>query len=128
MSNDLTTGIANPDKPGHWLVPPWPTDATFSDVVRHFLRYTLWRNKNTAHLLAYFEGYQAALHSAPTDELPYAFYRHWCADMRDCVSRCVRIYRERRAAEIQPVKRTVSTLPTTIRGTRHLPALQERAS
>jgi hypothetical protein len=128
MSDGPTTGIANPDRPGHWLVPPWPTGASFSDVVRHFLRFTLWRTTSTAHLLAYFEGYQAALESAPADELTYAFYRRWRADLCDCIARCVRIYRDERAAELPPTKRTISTLPAAARATHYLPAQQERAS
>jgi hypothetical protein len=113
MSKDRTTGIANPDKPGHWLVPPWPTKASFSDVVRHFMRFFLWRSTNTAHLLAYFEGYQAALETAPTDELTYESDQRWCADLRDCIARCVRQFQEMRTAEMQQAKSTVSTLPTT---------------
>lgn len=98
MSNHPTTGIANPDKPGHWLVPPWPTKASFSDVVRHFLRFYLWRDTNTAHLLAYFEGYQAALEAAPTDKLTNPSDRRWHEDLLDCIGRCVRQFQEERAA------------------------------
>lgn len=32
------TGIPNPDKPGQWLVPPLPAEASLCDVVGHFLR------------------------------------------------------------------------------------------
>lgn len=122
MSDDPTTGIPYPDKPGHWLVPPWATNASFSDLVRHFLSRHPWGNTNTVHLLAYFEGYEAALDAAPTDELTYAGHQRWYDDMRDCVSRCATIYREMHAAEIQRAKGTVSTLPTAVRETHRVPA------
>jgi hypothetical protein len=114
MSEDHTIGIANPDKPGRWLVPPWRTGASFSHVVRHFLRFHPWYNPNTAHLLAYFEGYQAALESAPVSELTNTFQHRWCADMLECVARCVTLYREKCAAEIHQAKANVSTSQTVI--------------
>lgn len=97
MSDNKTTGIPNPDKPGHWLVPPWAKDASFCDVVLHFLRFDPWDNTNTAHLRAYYEGYQRALDAAPANELEYAGNRRWFADMRDCVGRCARLFQEERA-------------------------------
>lgn len=123
MSDDTTTGISNPDKPGHWLIPPWPTGASFSGVVRHFLRFHPWGNTSTAHLLAYFEGYEAALDAAPTDELTHAFYRRWCADMHACIARCARLYREKRKAEANG---NIPMLRTAAQASYRVPALQER--
>ena len=101
MPSHTTTGIRYPDKPRYWLVPPWPADASFSDVVRHFLNHhLLWRKPNTAYLLAYFEGYEAALEAAPPDEPANAFHRRWCADMRTSVARCARLYREELTAKL----------------------------
>jgi hypothetical protein len=94
-----TTGIPNPDKPGHWLVPPWPNDASVNDVVRHFLRFHPWDNTNTAHLVAYFEGYAAALDTTPLGKPADTLHQHWCVDMRDCVRQCARLYREKLVAE-----------------------------
>ena len=93
MPDDTPTGIPNPDEPGDWLVPPWPTEATFLDVVGHFLAHHSLRITNTAHLATYFEGYQAALEAALADDLTDASHLRWCGDMRDCVSRCARLYR-----------------------------------
>jgi hypothetical protein len=98
-------------------VPPWATNASFSDVVRHFLQFHPWDNTNTARLLAYFEGYQAALEAAPTDKPTYTFQERWYTDMRDCIARCVTLYREKRTTEIQRAKGTASTLQTTARTT-----------
>lgn len=128
MSDDPTTGIPHPDKPGQWLVPPWPTNASFCDVVRHFLRHHLWRDTNTAHLLAFFEGYQAALDGAPIDELRYAGHWRWFEDMRDCVDRCASFYREQHTAEIQQARGNVSVLPTTARSTNRELVPQDQAS
>jgi hypothetical protein len=33
----VATGIPHPDKPGHWLVPPWQDTASFTEVVAHFV-------------------------------------------------------------------------------------------
>jgi hypothetical protein len=103
MPDDTTTGIRNPDKPGHWLVPPWPADASFNDVVRHFLRFHPWGNTKTAHLLAYFEGYEAALDAASIDQLASEHHQRWCADVVACIRRCARLYRDKYA--IMPVGR-----------------------
>jgi predicted anti-sigma-YlaC factor YlaD len=55
----------------------------------------------TAHLAAYFEGFQAVLETALADEPTDAMHLRWCTEMRDCVSRCATLYREERVAEIQ---------------------------
>ncbi|HET6214005.1 MAG TPA: hypothetical protein VFE14_14165 [Micromonosporaceae bacterium] len=123
MPDDTPTGIPNPDMPGDWLVPPWPTSATFSDVVRHFVSYHQLRNTNTAHLVAYFEGFQAALEAARADEWTDAMHLRWCATMRDCVTRCARLHREQRMAEIQRANDRISKLPT-----HQIPTFQEKAS
>src|SRR5436189_5168 len=67
MTGESPTGIPNPDRPGHWLVPPWPHDAGFSDIVAHFLRFTPCDDLSPAGLLTYFEGYQSVLES-PGDQ------------------------------------------------------------
>jgi hypothetical protein len=110
MHTEPTTGVPNPDKPGQWLVPPWATNTSFSDVVRHFLRFNPWGDTSTAHLLAYFQGYQAALDAAPTDTPASSLHWRWCQDMRDCVGRCTTLYQKEHAAEIQQAKVNVSTL------------------
>lgn len=120
MTDEPTTGISNPDRPDHWLVPPWPDDAAFSDVIRHFLRFHPWRAASSAHLVAYFEGYAAALDAAPADEVVSEFHRRWCADMRDCVERCARGYRDMHTE----LTGTVSALRTAARVSPH----GERAS
>lgn len=96
--------------PGWWLVPPWQADASFSEVVRHFLSRNPWGMTNTALLLVYFEGYQAALEAAPADRPTCALYERWCTDMRECVARCVTLCREKRAGEIRQPKDNVSTM------------------
>lgn len=100
MSDNLTTGIPHPDGPGYWLVPPWATDATFGDVVRHFLRFRVWDDTNTAHLLAYYEGYDAAIDAATTDESRCPGRERWRQDLRDSVNRCAISYREKFEVEI----------------------------
>lgn len=82
------TGIPHPDLPGNWLVSPWPRDASFTDVVRHFLRSEPWDRTNSAHLSAYYLGYRAALAAVPGDEPLDA----WSLSMRDCVDRCAAFY------------------------------------
>ena len=106
MHTDPTTGIPHPDRPGHWLVPPWASDSSFSAVVSHFLRFHPWRTANTVHLLTYFTGYQAALEAAPADRRTDggSWRRRWCEDMRDCIGRCVTLYQERHAAEVRQAK------------------------
>ena len=97
MLNDHTTGIPHPDRHGHWLVPPWPADSNFGEVVGHFQRFHPGSNTNTAHLLTYYEGYLAALDAAAPSEPKAEFERRWREDMRDCVVRCVNLYRKKPA-------------------------------
>jgi hypothetical protein len=96
MPDDTTTGIPDPDRPGRWLVPPWPARASFSDIVGHFMRHDpQWRNPSTAQLLAYFETYDSTLENAPADKSVSSFQLRWQEDMRDCVARCLRLQREK---------------------------------
>lgn len=86
------TGILDPDDHGRWLVRPWPVDATFGEVVRHFLPaylYQLQGDTNTARQLAYFEGYQAALTAASTHQLSEPAGWQWRAGLLGSVGRCV---------------------------------------
>ncbi len=94
MPDDPTTGVPDPDRAGDWLVPPWVEGATFSEVVRHFLRYQPQVMTNRAYLAAYYESYCAALENAPVEKSTYSGHARWVEDMRDCVNRCVRHYRE----------------------------------
>jgi hypothetical protein len=99
MPEGRTTGVPDPDKPGNWLVPPWPPGATFSELVSHFTRFYPWSNTKTTHLLAYYDGYQAALDIAA--QLPACSLRQrWYANMHECISRCAQIHRERYSEEI----------------------------
>jgi hypothetical protein len=123
MPDDTPTGIPYPDMPGDWLVPPWPTSATFSDVVRHFASHHQLRNTNTTHLVAYFEGFQAALEAAPADEWTDALHLRWCATMRDCVTRCASLHREQRIEEIRRAKSMIARVPA-----RRIPTFEEKAS
>lgn len=99
---NLTAGIPDPLDPARWLVRPWPANASFGGVVRHFLTVYVGRlqgEHRTARQLAYWEGYQAALKEAPTDELTGPGARHWHDDMVRCVDDCVAVFREKARAE-----------------------------
>jgi hypothetical protein len=90
-----TTGIRDPKNPSVWLVWPWPVDAGFGDVVRHFLTYfwPLSGDSDPARQLAYYEGYQAALLAAPTDGVRGPGALEWRDELLACVARCVTTYR-----------------------------------
>jgi hypothetical protein len=91
---DLTTGVLYPDEPDLWLVPPWPIDTCFSEVVGHFLRFHPWGETDTEVLLAYFAAYEAALDTAPPGDNPDSpFYARWAAEVRGSVGRCTALYR-----------------------------------
>lgn len=97
----LTPGIPDPLDPTLWLVRPWPVDAGFCHVVRHFLTIYVGRlqgERSTARQLAYWEGYQQALKTAPTDELTGPGAGHWHDDMVRCVDDCVATFREKARA------------------------------
>ncbi len=92
----MRTGIANPDKPGQWIVPPWAADASFHELVTHFLRFYPWSNDNTGQLLAFYRGYLSALDSAaPPDENACPSYVRWRKDLRKSIDRCVVLYEEK---------------------------------
>ncbi|HEX3648969.1 MAG TPA: hypothetical protein VHV49_11110 [Pseudonocardiaceae bacterium] len=96
MTTCTTTGIREPRAPGAWLVPPWPAEAGFCAVVRHFLTslWPLFGDSDPARQLAYYEGYQAALLAAPTGDLRGPGASEWRDELLAWVSRCVTTYRE----------------------------------
>lgn len=98
VTPELTLGVDDPLDPNWRLVGPWPVDASFNDVVRHFTRVYLGRlqgERNTTRQLAYWEAYQDALKVAPTDGLTGAGAWHWHDDMVRCVDDCVAVFREK---------------------------------
>ncbi len=127
----LTRGIPDPDHPGRWLVWPWPVQASFCDVVRHFLRaYVpgLLAERGVARQLAYFEGYAAALAVAPTHELTYAADWQWHDELAGCIGDCVAIFRERAAAAGLETQGNVRVLPAGVRAVRPVPLTHGRVS
>jgi hypothetical protein len=101
------TGIRDPGDLGRWLVVPWPVTAGFCEVVRHFLpaHAGLLGDKRTDRQVAFFEGYQAALLAASTDDLRHPTAWHWRDELLGCLAECVAIYRvkqaEQRAADVR---------------------------
>jgi hypothetical protein len=96
-----TTGISDPVDPSRWLVRAWPPEASFCDVVRHFLTaYFGWlqSDRSVARQLAYFEGYQAALGTASTHELTDTAAWQWHDELLACIGECVAIFRDKHAA------------------------------
>jgi len=65
-----------------------------SDVVQHFLRFAPKRDASPTDLLAYCEGYQAAIAAASTHELTYPAQWRWFNGLRDSIDRCVTIFQE----------------------------------
>lgn len=119
------TGIRDPDDPDRWLVLPWPVEAGFCEVVRHFLpaHVRLLGDKNTARQLAYFEGYQAALLAASTDDLQHPTAWEWRDDLLRCTARCVAIYQGKQV-EQRVTNANVRRLPVAM----SRPSLREQAS
>jgi hypothetical protein len=93
-------------------------------VVRHFLpaHVGLLGDKRTARQVAFFEGYQAALLAASTDDLCHPTAWGWRDELLGWIARCVAIYRaeqtEQPAAEVN-----VRRLPVVASG----PELREQA-
>jgi hypothetical protein len=99
--NNTSTGILDPDDPGRWLVCPWPARATFCEVVDYFMMAGLWRgfsDVSVASRLAYYEGYQAALRAAPTDDLVHSVAWEWRDELLTCIDGRVAHYRAEHAA------------------------------
>jgi hypothetical protein len=117
-ANEPTTGIPNSDKPGWWIVPPWPVHASLCDVVSHFLCFLPRDNASATEKLAYYKGYLTAMEAAPRHELTHHHDERWYEDLRDCIGRCVTMHQDKRTAEIQRSRRVHGSGP-------HLaPALQ----
>jgi len=96
------TGVHDPEDPGRWLVAPWPADTSIDDVVQHFDRTStthLHAGSSTACLLAFHEGFRAALAAAPTEE--FTERAHW--DRRGYILNCadlgVSIFRDQYLAQ-----------------------------
>jgi hypothetical protein len=98
MSTESATGVPNPDKPDHWLVPPWPATLGIRKVVGHFADFSMYHSDNPVHLYAYYRGYDAALEAAPTDELTRNIDWQWYEEMRGCISRLHAHYQNKLAA------------------------------
>jgi hypothetical protein len=97
--DELTAGINDPDRAGFWLVPPWPRQAEYHEVVMHFLRFWPRPNASTQQMLTFFEQLEAALEVASTASMVHPTDRHWQKEMRDCLARCITSYREQRLVE-----------------------------
>lgn len=127
-TSEPTTGIPNTDKPGWWVVPPWPVCASLCDVVSHFLRFSPRRNASAAQKLAYYQGHLAAMEAAPRHELKCPCDWRWYEDLRGCIGRCIKVYQDKYAAEIQQANRNVRTLQLVTPAAHAAPTPQERAS
>lgn len=98
----LGHGVPDPHDPSRWLVRPWPTSATFCEVVRHFLNAYMWRlqgHASTAQLLAYFKSYQAALHAASTEEPTCVTAWQWRDELLTCIANCIVQYQDQNAGQ-----------------------------
>jgi hypothetical protein len=94
-------GIRDPDDPDRWLVPPWPIDAGFCEMVRHFLpaHVRLLGDTRVARQVAYFEGYQAALLAAPTDDLRHPTARKGRDELLGSIAQGTATYRAKQAEQ-----------------------------
>lgn len=124
-ASEPTTGIPNADKPGWWVVPPWPVHASLCDVVNHFLWFTPRNNTSAAEKLAYYKGYLTAIDAAPRHERKDHWDERWYEDFRDCIGRCVTLHQDERATETQ---RTSHNLRSLQQAAQAAPTSQERAS
>jgi hypothetical protein len=70
-------------------------------VVRHFLpaHVGLLGDKRTARQVAFFEGYQAALLAASTDDLRHPTAWAWRDELLGGIARCVASYRAKQAEQ-----------------------------
>lgn len=124
-ATEPTTGIPNADKPGRWVVPPWPVHASLCDVVSHFLCFTPRDNASTAEKLAYYKGYLTAIDAAPRHELKDHCDERWYEDLRDCIGRCVTLHQDERTTEMQRTSHNIRSLQQAAQAA---PTSQERAS
>jgi hypothetical protein len=102
VTNAPVTGIRNPDQPDRWLVRPWPVGAHLCDVVRHFLNAYVWglrSETDSAHHLAYYKGYLAAIEAAPQDGMMPVTGWDWYEDLCVSIGRCVSVQQQKHAAE-----------------------------
>jgi hypothetical protein len=96
------TGVRDPEDPDRWLVAPWSTDASFDDVFDHFQQVSRTRlptDGSTVRLLAFHEGFSAALAAAPIDECASQAHRDWRDDMQEVADRAVRLFRKLHIAQ-----------------------------
>jgi hypothetical protein len=124
-ASESTTGIPNADKPGWWVVPPWPVHASLYDVVSHFLCFSPRDNASATEKLAYYKGYLAAMDAAPRHELKDHYDKHWYEDLRDCIGRCVTMHQDKRTTETQQTHRNLRSLQPAAQAAQ---TSQERAS
>jgi hypothetical protein len=96
---DMPTGIRDPVAPSIWLVPPWPVDASVSEIVRHFLRFETRYSASPFAKLAYFEEYAAALSAAPKFELGELVATCWHDELCRQIEECILVYRELKILE-----------------------------
>lgn len=123
-----STGVPNADKPGWWIVPPWPVPASLCDVVRHFLCFTPRDNASAAEKLAYYKGYLTAIDTASRHDLKDRCNERWHEDLRDCIGRCITMHQDKHAPETQQTHHNFRSVRPTAQETQAAPTSQERAS
>jgi hypothetical protein len=79
-------------------------------MVSHFLCFAPSANASVTEKLAYYKGGLTAIDAAPRHELKHHYDERWYEDLRDCIGRCVRIYQDKHATEIQRTNRTLRSL------------------
>lgn len=99
-----TNGIRSVNKPGWWVVPPWPPGSGLCSVVRHFLRFTPRTQTSINEQLRYYQGYAAAIEAAPKFELTHPCDHWWYAELLDCAGRCVAALHDEQAEESRKVR------------------------
>lgn len=90
--SEPANGIRSVDRPGWWVVPPWPDNVGVHDVVRHFLRFdplVFPLSRSEADVKAYYVGYLWALDTASTDDLTCGPAWRWYHELRDCVAEAI---------------------------------------
>ncbi|HEY3610418.1 MAG TPA: hypothetical protein VGL06_23155 [Pseudonocardiaceae bacterium] len=91
----IGTGVRDPEDPDRWLVAPWPADATFGAVLHHFRQASVARlpsDGGIARLLAFHEGFRAALAAAPIEEFTDQDQHDWCGHILDCAELSVTLF------------------------------------
>jgi hypothetical protein len=118
MTTAFAPGIRNPERPGGWLVWPWPKGSDVATIVGHCLRRWPQASDSDAHHLAFYRGLLSAVDNGAAAGRCLRLDERWLANFRTSLTDSVTMYEARLIAEASstPGRRPAGTARSAVPG------------